>query len=415
MSPRWAPGEFAEDQDDPFARVWTNGKLKKGSYGIQVDLQLESLQKIKETQEFTKAVKADDAEILVYLWNDRIRSPGIIREEQDAALTRFRKLGHQVFMRGLVCNCTEYMQQTYDPTWGSMPQRSDGTPTKLGQDRETISGILWHTTHTNWFVFHAGSWLVHLCFPIQCRTMARDGVPVWFEKPGPATCEAQSLIADPALRAKAKEKIIKVVRRRYLGTTDLNIKSLIKYFAIPKGKDNVRMVHDATANQLNDCVWVPTFWLPMIDLLVRALDENSWMTDQDVGNMFLNFQLHRTAAPYTGMDLLPLYKSDADAGPWWVVWDRNLMGFVASPYNSIKMALVAKEICRGDRYEQGLGSDGKELNFFQWDMICLNLPGSKDFDPTKTWISKIRADGRVACDLFTFVDDEQVEEEQYSW
>ncbi len=41
MSPRWAPGEFAEDQDDPFARVWTNCKLKMGSYGIQVDLQLE--------------------------------------------------------------------------------------------------------------------------------------------------------------------------------------------------------------------------------------------------------------------------------------------------------------------------------------------------------------------------------------
>jgi hypothetical protein len=57
--------------------------------------------------------------------------------------------------------------------------------------------------------------------------MACNGVPVWFEKLGPATREAQPLIADPALRAKAKEKIIKVVRRRYLVTTDLNIKSLI--------------------------------------------------------------------------------------------------------------------------------------------------------------------------------------------
>ncbi len=84
-------------------------------------------------------------------------------------------------------------------------------------------------------------------------------MPVWFKKPGLATCEAQPLIADPALRAKAKEKIIKVVRRRYLVTTDLNIKSLIKCFAIPKGEDNVRMVYDAIANRLNDCMWVPTF------------------------------------------------------------------------------------------------------------------------------------------------------------
>ena len=87
--------------------------------------------------------------------------------------------------------------------------------------------MIWHTTHTNWFEFHAGSRLVHLHFPIQYRTMVRNRVPVWFKKPGPATREAQPLIADPALRAKAKEKIIKVVRRRYLVTTDLNIKSLI--------------------------------------------------------------------------------------------------------------------------------------------------------------------------------------------
>jgi hypothetical protein len=134
--------------------------------------------------------------------------------------------------------------------------------------------------------------------------MVRNGVLVWFKKPGLATREAQPLIADPALCAKAKEKIIKVVKRRYLVTTDLNIKSLIKYFAIPKGGDNVRMVYDATANRLNDCMWVPTFWLPMINLLVRALDENSWMTDRDVGDMFLNFQIHRTAIPCTGVDLL---------------------------------------------------------------------------------------------------------------
>jgi hypothetical protein len=56
MSLRWAPGEFADDQDDPFARVQTNCKLKMGSYGIQVDLQFESLRKIKEAKEFAKAV-----------------------------------------------------------------------------------------------------------------------------------------------------------------------------------------------------------------------------------------------------------------------------------------------------------------------------------------------------------------------
>jgi hypothetical protein len=238
--------------------------------------------------------------------------------------------------------------------------------------------------------------------------MARDGVPIWFERAGPTTRKPQPAISDPVLHAKAKEKIIKVIRRRYLVTTDLNIKSLIKYFAVPKGDDDIRLVYDATANRLNECVWSPSFWLPTIDSLVRAVDQDSWMTDRDVGDMFLNFQLQGTARPFTGVGLSSLYESDEDVGPWWAVWDWNLMGFAASPYNSIRMALVAEEICQGDRHEEGFGIDGQELNPFQWSKVKLNLPGMRSYDPCKSWISKLRTDGRVACNLFTFVDDERV-------
>jgi hypothetical protein len=41
------------------------------------------------------------------------------------------------------------------------------------------------------------------------------------------------------------------------------------------------------------------------------------------------------------------------------------MGYGALPHNSIKMALVAKEVCKGNRCESGVGCDGKELNPFQ--------------------------------------------------
>ena len=50
----------------------------------------------------------------------------------------------------------------------------------------------------------------------------------------------------------------------------------------------------------------------------------------------------------------------------------------------------------------------KELNPFQWKRIRLNLLGSKEYDPCKSWISTLRSDGRVACDLFTFIDDEHM-------
>ncbi len=72
--------------------------------------------------------------------------------------------------------------------------------------------------------------------------------------------------------------------------------------------------------------------------------------------MFLNYQLHEEVHPYMGVDLSCLYEGPKKAGPRWAVWDRNLMGFAALPYNSIKMALVAKEVCKGNRFEMGVGT-----------------------------------------------------------
>jgi hypothetical protein len=70
------------------------------------------------------------------------------------------------------------MRRTHGQSRGTLPQSKDGMSTELGRDREAIAGMLWHNIHMTWFNFHAGSRLVHLCFPILFRTMARDGVPI---------------------------------------------------------------------------------------------------------------------------------------------------------------------------------------------------------------------------------------------
>jgi hypothetical protein len=98
----------------------------------------------------------------------------------------------------------------------------------------------------------------------------------------------------------AKDKILKVVKQRYLRTSRIKVKSLIKYFAVPKGGDDIRLVYNATTNRLNECVWVPTFWLPTIDTRVRALDKDSWMTDRDVGDMFFEFPTSRVCCAIHG-------------------------------------------------------------------------------------------------------------------
>jgi len=195
------------------------------------------------------------------------------------------------------------------------------------------------------------------------------------------------------------------------------VKSNIKYFAVPKGDVDICMVYDIITNKLNEGVWVPTFWLPTIVSLVHAVCSTSWMTNQDVEDMFLNYQLHEDVRPFTGVDLTSLYAGPEDPGPRMAVWDRNLVGFAASPYNFIKMALVAEEICKGDRFEMGVGCNGKKLNPFQWNVITLNLPGTEDYNPCYSWIVKRRKDGQTLCDLFTFVDDERVvgPSEELTW
>jgi hypothetical protein len=181
-------------------------KLKLGSYGVHLDAQLESVEKVDEAKAYTKAVKADDAEVPLHLWNKRTRSPGVTREKQDAALTAFWKIGHCWFLRGLTRDCSVHMRRTHGKHWPRQPRSwPDGELAKVGKDQRTIAGILWHATHTNWFEFHAGSRLVHLRFSIRYREMARDGVPVFFERPGPNSREFQPPMADEMTRAMAKD------------------------------------------------------------------------------------------------------------------------------------------------------------------------------------------------------------------
>jgi len=97
------------------------------------------------------------------------------------------------------------------------------------------------------------------------------------------------------------------------------------------------------------------------------------MTDRDVGDMFLNFKLHWTVGPYTGVELSALYDSDEVPGLRWAVWDRNLMGFAASPYSSVKMALIVEEVWQGNQHEEEVGLDGKEI--MEGGSICVHPHG----------------------------------------
>ena len=61
------------------------------------------------------------------------------------------------------------------------------------------------------------------------------------------------------------------------------------------------------------------------------------------------------------------------------------------------MFLIAEEVIRGDRHDPS--------NPLQWNGIMLNLPGTRQYNPSIAWLSKRRTDGSLASDFVTFVDD----------
>ena len=71
------------------------------------------------------------------------------------------------------------------------------------------------------------------------------------------------------------------------------MKSLSSFFEVMKGSlhDIRTMVYNATSSGLNDAVWAPWFSLPTVESHVRVVDEGTYMADNDLGEIFLNFMV----------------------------------------------------------------------------------------------------------------------------
>jgi hypothetical protein len=59
----------------------------------------------------------------------------------------------------------------------------------------------------------------------------------------------------------------------------------------------------------------------------------------------------------------------------------------------------------GHANEMIVGDPKYTENVYHWAMVRLKLPGTEIYDPRKTWVAKVRPGGRVAADLFIYMDD----------
>ena len=316
--------------------------------------------------------------------------------EQQRALQIIQKFTLCKYRQSLCRDALHFLRETHGTKWGEK-LRKGNKHTK--EDVEAIRDILWQVAENDWFEYPSGSQLIFFRFPQMYQLQAKQGVRVMFTQKGPMARRRQSPLG-PDEKEVLRAKIRKFIERKYIAPPTGWIKSLIKYFAVPKGPDDWRIVFHAGANKLNDSVWTPSFSLPNLNSLLRIVDENSLMQDMDIGKMFLNFQLHPSTMMYAAVDLGPLDLNPTECSHRWMCWTQNLMGFRSSPYNSIRMYLIAEEIIWGDRHDT--------TNAFQWSYIRLNLLGTKDYQPSEAWLSKRRADGSLASDYACFVDNKRV-------
>jgi hypothetical protein len=196
--------------------------------------------------------------------------------------------------------------------------------------------------------------------------MARDGIPMyWIPGKLPHVKKPQSHIKDPAIKSQMRNKIEKIITRRYLEPG--NVQSLLVCFAVPKG-DDVRVVYNGTASEFNYAAWAPNFGLPNIETLIRGTEPDTWACDLDVGDMFLNFPIHPSARPFVGVDVSQLFpeKIPNNKRCVWMRWNRCAMGLNTSPYQAIKSLLVAEEFLKGLPW--------REDNPYNYCEVRTNLP-----------------------------------------
>ncbi len=361
-----------------------------------------------------KAAKDDDAAVPVELWNSflfRFYLPHLrfSPEIHGTALEVLRnKFALPVYRRLVMKSFCRYMRLTYGPLWWFLRRnlaawsQSGGNSIKGGSffantlrefSKDLAVGIegIERILQGSWWEWDYGSTLFFWRWPKLIRDQVRDGVKVFVERPLPSYRKRQQVTRDPVKLKQVGKKIDKVIQRKYLHQT--YIKSLINFFDVPKGESDIRLVYDGTKSGLNDAVWAPNFFLCSVDSALMWANAETWYSDRDLGEMFLNYFLDEALRAYSGVDVTQV---KAGAKAFWLAWGRTFMGFKPSPYIAAKLFGWTIDIIYGNR-------DDLE-NPFKWDSVLVNLPGQSDYDPTQPRICKL--DGHLlACLLEAYVDD----------
>jgi len=336
-----------------------------------------------------KAVKNDQAPVPIELWNHFLEKglPEVVKSRPwQTNLSPLHEFGLRCWRRSILRG---YIR------WRSIHR--DESLDFLNAAAEAARDAISRAADASWWEWCEGSRPFFWNWPEEVQEMMMTGLRWWIRDGFVPKVKKQRAPPELAHRLKIAEKLKTVRRRGYLEKGVIT--AFMFFFDVPKGIDDIRMVYDGTGSGLNDVLWAPWFILPTVDSLLRALVPGTYMSDNDVGEMFLNFMLHEEVRQLSGVDLTALFPTEVPNYGDKVAerWSRPAMGLRPSPYTAVKGILWADEVIKGD--------PDKPDNVFRWSKVRLNLPGDKGYDPTLPWVSKIRKDGMLASDLFIYIND----------
>jgi hypothetical protein len=301
--------------------------------------------------DFSVAVKADNAEIPCFIWDDRVwglqvHSPVRRQAFQDnfegqCPLTSLRFFLLRCWRKRLTCGMFWYFRDTYGAHWNS--DRMGTSERVLARD------CLARIAAVDWWEWKDGSTLLFWRWPPYVKLLAVAGHKPWFATSPPLYKVPQQAEGDDSMRKQVHKKLQVPLECRYIA--DGHVESLTSFFSVPKGDADVRMVFDASKSGLNASLWVPSFQLPTCETLTDLLSSTSWMSDLDLGEHFHNFPLHEDLQVYCGIDLRPYFPATEPNKTVWRRWTRCMMGLKSSPYFTIQATHFAYEVANGDRHD----------------------------------------------------------------
>ena len=87
----------------------------------------------------------------------------------------------------------------------------------------------------------------------------------------------------------------------------VEVKRLAHYFSVPKG-EYLRMLYNGTSSGLKSSRWAADFSLPTVGSNLRVVERGTFMADQDIVEIFINFMLSEENRSFYEVDIINVSK-----------------------------------------------------------------------------------------------------------